>query len=328
MSAARPRVSVVTANYNGAAHLAAAVRSILDQTLADFELIIVDDCSTDDSLEEIARAADGDPRVRVLRQETNGGPAAARNRALSVARGRWIAVFDSDDLMAPDRLEQLVVRGEADECDIVADNLTLFEDGREAARRPFLAIREDAERRWISLVDYIASGPIYARRPNLGYLKPLLRASALGAVRYNERLRIGEDYDLVLRLLLNGARMRLTPRALYCYRKHATSISSVLRRENVAAMLAADLSLNPQVAAHGPAAVRAQRVRIRSLERALDYDRLIARLKAREFAPALSLALARPGVWPLLTMPIEARVKRLAGRMKAPRPRTHTPAVA
>lgn len=328
MSPARPRVSVITANYNGASHVGAAVRSILDQTLADFELIIVDDCSTDDSLEAIARAADGDPRVRVLRQEVNAGPAAARNRALSVVRGRWIAVFDSDDLMAPERLEQLVARGEADDCDIVADNLTLFDDGHEAATRPFLAIREDAERRWITLADYIASGPIYARRPNLGYLKPLFRASALGAFRYNERLRIGEDYDLVLRLLLNGARMRLTPRALYRYRKHVTSVSSVLRRENVEAMLAADLSLGAQVAAHGPAAVRAQRARIRSLERALDYDRLIARLKAREFAQAFTLALARPGVWPLLAMPIEARLKRLAARMKPPRPRTHAPAIA
>ena len=69
MTAAGPRVSVVTANYNGAAHLAAAVRSVLDQTLADLELIIVDDCSTDDSLGVIARTAGGDPRVRVLRQE-------------------------------------------------------------------------------------------------------------------------------------------------------------------------------------------------------------------------------------------------------------------
>lgn len=230
MNVARPRVSVITANYNGAAHLAAAVRSVLDQTLGDLELIIVDDCSTDDSLEVIARAAGGDPRVRVLRQDVNGGPAAARNRGLAATRGRWVAVFDGDDLMTPDRLEQLVARGEADSCDIVADNLLLFDDRDGGAGRPFLPIRQDAEHRWITVADYIASGPIYARRPNLGYLKPLFRAAALGGVRYNESLRIGEDYDLVLRLLLKGARMRLTPRAFYRYRKHATSISSVLRR--------------------------------------------------------------------------------------------------
>jgi succinoglycan biosynthesis protein ExoO len=328
MSAARPCVSVVTANYNGSAHLAAAVRSVLSQTLADLELIIVDDCSTDDSLEVIGRAADGDARVRVLRQDRNGGPAAARNRALAVARGRWIAVFDGDDLMAPERLEQLVARGEIDGCDIVADNLMLFDDAGETGSRPFFPTGATAEVRWITVSDYIASGPIYARKPNLGYLKPLFRAAALGGMRYNETLRIGEDYEFVLRLLLKGARMRLTPRALYRYRKHASSISSTLRREHIEAMLAADLGLGPQIAAHGPGVDRTQRARIRSLERALDYDRLISRLKARKFAAACALAIARPGLWPLLAMPIEARAKRLGARLKAGRLKPGRPALA
>lgn len=326
MNPARPRVSVVTANYNGAAHLASAVRSVLDQSLIDLELIIVDDCSGDDSLQVAAEAAGGDPRVTLLRQPANAGPAAARNRALAVARGRWIAVFDSDDLMAPDRLQQLVARGEAADCDIVADNLLLFDDGQEALRRPFLPLH-DAAARQITLAEYISSGPIYARRPNLGYLKPLFRAAALGEARYNEALRIGEDYDLVLRLLLKGARMELTPAALYLYRKHASSISTVLRRENIEAMLAADLSLAERIAAHGPAVVRAQRTRVRSLERALDYDRVIARLKAGDLAPALTLAAGRPGIWPLLAMPVEARAKRLAARLKPPAPAAARPAL-
>jgi succinoglycan biosynthesis protein ExoO len=324
MTAERPRVSIVTANYNGAAHLAAAVRSVLAQSLADFELIVVDDCSTDDSLQVIAQAAGGDRRVRVLQQERNGGPAAARNRGLAAARGRWIAVVDGDVLMAPERLERLVARGEADGADVVADNLMIFDDAGAGTERRFIPLAEDAPARWITLADYIASGPIYARRPNLGYLKPLFRAEALRGLRYDENLRIGEDYDLVLRLLLKGARLRLTPRALYRYRRHAASTSSVLRRENIEAMLAADRNLGPQIAAYGPAVVRLQAVRLRSLERALDFDRLIARLKARQVGPACALALTRPGVCPLLAMPIRARLGRLATRLKAragaPRP--------
>ena len=325
MTAAGPRVSVVTANYNGAAHLAAAVRSVLDQTLADLELIIVDDCSTDDSLGVIARTAGGDPRVRVLRQARNGGPAAARNRGLAAARGRWIAVFDSDDLMAPERLAQLVQCGEADGCDIVADNLTIFDD-RAATERALLPVRGEAKPQRVSVADYIASGSPYARRPNLGYLKPLFRAEALAGVRYNEKLRIGEDYELVVRLLLRGAQMELLPQALYRYRKHGTSISSVLRRADIEAMMAADRDLDALIAAHGPAVVRLQRLRSRSLERALDYDRLIARLKAHEFGPACALALARPRVWPLLSMPVAARMRRLAARVRARGPQAAVPA--
>lgn len=316
MSLEQPLVSVVTANRNGARHLAAAIRSVLEQSLADLELIVADDGSTDDSLAVIAAAAAGDPRVRVLAQESSGGPGAARNRALEVARGRWIAVFDSDDLMVPQRLEQLVARGEAEDCDVVVDNLMVFDDQDVAAWRTYLPLNANAEARWITLREYIAAGRVYARTPCLGYLKPLFRAEAIGAIRYREDLRIGEDYDLVLRVLLQGARMRMTPDALYRYRKHGSSISSVLRREHIEAMMAADRSLGEQIVRCGAAVARMQRARTRSLEHALAYDRLIARLKARQLAPACVLLLATPGVWPLLAMPIEARLRRLAARRK------------
>jgi len=314
MSAGRPLVSVVTANYNGARYLAQAVRSVLDQSLASLELIIVDDRSSDDSLAVIEAAAAGDPRVRVLVQDENRGPAAARNRALAAARGRWIAVFDSDDLMAPERLERLVARGEADAADIVVDNLMVFADGG-AAWRPFLRLSADAQPRWITLGDYIAGGCLYARAPGLGYLKPLFRAEALGERRYREELRIGEDYDLVLRLLLNGARMRLEPRALYRYRRHGGSISHRLRSEHIEQMLAADRCLADQLARQPADVRRRQRARTRAFARALDYDRVIAGLKARRFAAACRLAVSRPGVWPLLALPVEARLRRLAARL-------------
>jgi succinoglycan biosynthesis protein ExoO len=311
----RPVVSVVTANFNGARHLAPAVRSVLDQTLASLELIVVDDASTDDSLGVIAAAAAGDPRVRVIVQPANGGPGAARNRALAEARGRWIAVFDGDDLMAPDRLQRLVARGEADGADIVADNLLVFEDGSEAAQ-PFLAGR-DAALRWISLADYIGSARMYSKRPGLGYLKPLFSAQAVAGIRYREHLRIGEDYDLVLRLLARGCRLRLEPAALYRYRKHAGSISHRLRREHLVQMLEADAQLD-EVLQGQPREVRqAQARRRRSLEAALAYDRVIERLKARDLVGGLAASAARPDVWPLLAMPIGVRLKRLAGRGSA-----------
>lgn len=317
MSPDRPVVSVITANYNGARHLAAAVRSVLGQTLGSLELIIADDASTDDSLAVIAEAAAGDPRVRVLKARTNGGPGAARNRALKAARGQYVAVFDSDDLMAPERLERLVARAHGDHADIVVDNLLVFRDDAEAPWRPFLCGKAWNHPCWITLADYIEAGRMYSRQPGLGYLKPLFAAEVLKGERYREDLRIGEDYDLVLRLLAKGARMRFVPEPLYRYRKHGASISHVMRREHIEQMLAADAALEAQLRKQCEAVRRAQARRRRSLETALVYDRVICALKAREVGRALGACAAEPAVWPLLAMPVTARLKRLAARPDA-----------
>lgn len=314
---AAPLVSVITANYNGAKHLAPAIRSVLRQTLGDLELIIADDCSTDDSLSVIAAEAAGDPRVRVLEARANGGPGAARNRALKAARGRYVAVFDSDDLMAPDRLEKLVARARVDHADIVVDNLLVFQDDGSAPWRAFLCQKAWSHPRWITLADYIEAGRMYSRQPGLGYLKPLFSAEILKNDRYREDLRIGEDYDLVLRLLAKGARMRFLPDALYRYRKHGASISHVMRREHIEQMLAADAALQIEKRAECEAVRRAQERRRRSLETALVYDRVICALKARQVGEALGACATQPAVWPLLTMPVTARLKRLAARATA-----------
>jgi len=311
MTGEAPLVSVITANYNGARWLPAAVRSVLSQTLTSFELIIADDASTDDSLAVVAEAARGDPRVRVLRARSNGGPARARNRALKVARGRFIAVFDGDDLMAPERLQKMVARARVEHADIVVDNLLVFSDGEDAPWKPLLCAKAWDHPRWITLADYIASSRMYAREPGLGYLKPMFSAEVLKGQRYREDLRIGEDYDLVLRLLARGARMRFLPDAWYRYRKHGGSISHALRREHILSMLAADAELEAVMRGQCAEARRAQVLRRRSLETALVYDEVIASLKARAVGHAIAACAAEPAVWPLLAMPVKARLRRL-----------------
>ncbi|MFD1958687.1 glycosyltransferase family 2 protein [Novosphingobium panipatense] len=97
-----PRVSVLLPCYNGAAYLEEAVRSILLQTFADFELIVVDDGSTDATADILARMGRRDPRLRVVRQP-NGGIVAALNTAIAHARGEYIARMDADDVSFPER---------------------------------------------------------------------------------------------------------------------------------------------------------------------------------------------------------------------------------
>ena len=129
-----PVVSVIMANHNGAAYLADAIASVRRQSLNELELIVSDDASTDDSATIVGEAIAGDPRIRLVRSTRNSGPAAARNKALALARGDWIAVMDSDDLMHPDRLKRLVEAAERDGADIVADDLVEFEGASSSAR--------------------------------------------------------------------------------------------------------------------------------------------------------------------------------------------------
>ncbi len=101
-----PLISVIVPIYNVAAHVGACVQSILDQTLADFEVILIDDGATDGSGDIAMATAQDDPRVRLIRQE-NAGLGAARNTGLAAAAGTFIAFVDSDDTLMPDYLMRL-----------------------------------------------------------------------------------------------------------------------------------------------------------------------------------------------------------------------------
>jgi teichuronic acid biosynthesis glycosyltransferase TuaG len=109
VSAQHPdRVSIITPAYKAAGYVEETIRSVLAQTHQDWELLIADDCSPDDTRAVVQRWAEQDPRIRLIALERNGGPAAARNAALAQASGRWVAFLDSDDLWLPTKLERAI----------------------------------------------------------------------------------------------------------------------------------------------------------------------------------------------------------------------------
>lgn len=100
--------SIIMPSYNCGQYIEASIRSVLEQTYREWELLVVDDCNTDGSLEKVVALQREDSRIRVLRQEHRCGAATARNWALREARGRWIAFLDSDDQWEPTKLERQI----------------------------------------------------------------------------------------------------------------------------------------------------------------------------------------------------------------------------
>jgi len=106
-------VSIIMPSYNTAPYIAESINSVIAQTYTDWELIIVDDASTDNTDEVVAschprEGGDLSSRIRYLKNDRNRGAAYSRNRALREAKGKWIAFLDSDDLWAPDKLEKQI----------------------------------------------------------------------------------------------------------------------------------------------------------------------------------------------------------------------------
>lgn len=133
-----PLVSVVMPAYNASRFLRQAVDSVLAQTYANLELIIVDDCSTDDTLQIMQDYAARDSRVRIIAGETNQGVARVRNRGIQEARGAYIALLDSDDVWAETKLEKQLACVRETHADIVYCSFDLVDEQGVRLNKPFI----------------------------------------------------------------------------------------------------------------------------------------------------------------------------------------------
>lgn len=123
-----PSISIILPVFNGESYVRDTIDSILGQTFSDFELICVDDGSTDGSLKILESISASDPRVTVLTQK-NQGPGAARNKGLDAATGSYVAMLDADDLYSENLLEKLYSKATKIDADIVVTRSSEFEDG-------------------------------------------------------------------------------------------------------------------------------------------------------------------------------------------------------
>lgn len=228
---AAPIVSVVVPAYNAAAYITGTLASVCAQTLSAFELLVIDDASTDATVSLVEEAAARDSRIRLLRQPRNAGPSSARNRGIAEARGTWVALLDADDIFTLDRLERLVMRAERTDADMYADNLLLVPEGAPETAYPMIPTALLAADRPLGLAEFVrrnVADPAYPGL-NLGFLKPIMRRSFLTEheIAYDERVRFAEDYAFYIDSFRAGARWWLSPAPTYEYLLRANSLTQV-----------------------------------------------------------------------------------------------------
>jgi glycosyltransferase involved in cell wall biosynthesis len=213
-----PRVTVITPAYNSAEELPEALQSVQAQTSDDWEVVVCDDASTDDTA---AIAESFGTRVRVIRNERNLGPAGARNRALEAARGELIALLDADDYWLPEYLEEQIAFYEKCEAEepgvgvVTCDALIVgprgpiggtFRDRVPFPSRPTLA-------------KLLVQNTIYGSS-----LLPRAIAEEVGG--FSPECRGTEDHDLWVKVLERGYRPVANPKAVAVYRLREGSLSS------------------------------------------------------------------------------------------------------
>ena len=192
MSSDAPHVCVMMPAYNAARDVETAIESVLGQDYPAFDLLVVDDGSTDGTLEVLARFAAKDPRVRFLRNERNLGIVATRNRLLAEAdsRAKYLAVLDADDVCLAGRLRKQVefLERHPDHAAVGSQTLVIDEAGRRVGERRYPT--SSAELR-----------SVMTRYNPIAQSAVMLRRSALEAVgHYDPRFPRCQDYDLWLRL--------------------------------------------------------------------------------------------------------------------------------
>jgi glycosyltransferase involved in cell wall biosynthesis len=221
MPSPTPRVSVLMTTRNGARTISDSLQSILTQDMPDFELVVVDDASSDET--PALLSAITDPRLVLLRNDSRRGIAGARNRGLAQARAPYIAALDHDDLSAPTRLGlQAAYLDNNPDTVLVATAVSELRDGK--------LIPEDQPRQ-ISPAQLRLL--LYLDNP-LAWSSVMLRADALRSLDppLRPQFEPADDFDLYHRLLARGRIARLDP-ALTTYRWHASN-ATYATRANIA----------------------------------------------------------------------------------------------
>lgn len=244
-TAKSPEISVVIPLYNKEKFVSEAIKSVLDQSYRNLEVLVVDDKSTDRSL-EVARSFESDERVKVIANSQNRGPAYSQNKGIRESKGAVIGLLGADDVYHPDKLkiqmERMCEAGRVEDKVVYTDYFSLDEDNRVSKTNHLSLDRIHSGR---ILNEILKRGGLLATASAI-----FLREAALEVGLFDESLRIREDFDFILKLA--GSRDFVgIPLPLYGYRIHTNSlIYTTPKMESYSTKLKImekHLRMNPQV---------------------------------------------------------------------------------
>jgi glycosyltransferase involved in cell wall biosynthesis len=223
MSMTNPKVTVLMPVYNGDRYLREAIDSILSQTFTDFELLLINDGSTDGSVAIIESY--NDSRIRLMHNERNLGLVATLNKGIDISKGEYIARMDSDDVSLPERLvKQVRLLDEDSSCSVVAVKVIRIDSKGEELGR------------WKGERAASTAAEICRRLPMvccIAHPSVMVRTAVLKKYRYNPMQRHAEDYDLWLRLCSDGHKIEKIDEPLLKYRVHVSQVTVLNRTANL-----------------------------------------------------------------------------------------------
>lgn len=202
-----PLVSIITPAYNCSAKLTETVQSVKAQTYKNWELLIIDDCSKDDTLSVALHLAKHEPRIRVFKQENNGGASLARNRGINEANGKYIAFLDGDDMWLPYKLEYQIRYMEESNCCFCYSPYYVLEDGASIENMPIRNCPETIEYKQL------------LKWNRIGCLTVVINIDRLGKINI-PKLDKRNDYALWLKYLRSGIIAHRFSKPLAIYRSH------------------------------------------------------------------------------------------------------------
>ena len=202
-----PLVSIITPAYNCSAKLTETVQSVKAQTYKNWELLIIDDCSKDDTLSIALHLAKDEPRIRVFKQDYNGGASLARNRGINEARGKYIAFLDGDDMWLPYKLEYQIRFMEVHNCKFCYSPYYVLEDGANMENMPIRNCPKTIEYKQL------------LKWNRIGCLTVVINIDCLGKINI-PKLDKRNDYALWLMYLRSGTVACSFDEPLAVYRSH------------------------------------------------------------------------------------------------------------
>jgi succinoglycan biosynthesis protein ExoU len=313
-------VAVIVAAWNAHDTVRRAVRSALEQDLVG-EVIVVDDASRDDTRGAALSADDGSGRLKVISLPENGGPARARNVALSHCHTRYICILDADDYFLPGRIVSMLA-ADTGPWDILADDIVIVPE--QAQHVPFAIAKRGGQPSTLvlDLTTFVTGNISHTRRlrGELGFLKPIIKREFLQrhSLRYDETLWLGEDYALYTQALIAGARFCVIGACGYVAIQRGGSISGRHAASDLERMARFDqqcLASGGNLSASERAALIAHRT---ATLRKCHYREVLDCKKARGLLPALTMFASRPSSMPFIlgeTITTKAAVLRQALRL-------------